>query len=449
MKPKTAILLILAIVLVAAGAYAVAEYNSASRSAEAMAQMNQAEGDGGTAAQESTATEQSTAEGQSTDAGQEIAAGQGTAEQQITAQEQGAAASGSAVTAGTTEAAGTASAQTASAISQPAAEPSLRFIAVGDIMLGRGVGMRLRKNGGYESAFSGVSSILRQGDVVFANLESPLTNSTHGLDSKRKIVLKGKPEAVGALTSAGINLVSIANNHMMDYYETGLFDTMSVLSANHILFAGGGKDIEEARKPAILEKNGLKIGMVASSDMAELVFAGEPYLKYAAEKKKSGILPRKYETIREDIQKLRSQVDLVVVSLHWGVEDSFKVTQEQKDFARKLIDDGADIILGHHPHQFQGIEVYKGKPILYSMGNFLFDQNEAENMESFIVDMHYKGRELTGLSAIPVRILDKSRVEVQTGEKASNLLAREAGLCEELGSPPDILNDQLVFSIED
>jgi hypothetical protein len=83
------------------------------------------------------------------------------------------------------------------------------------------------------------------------------------------------------------------------------------------------------------------------------------------------------------------------------------------------------------------------------MGNFLFDQNEAENMESFIVDMHYKGRELTGLSATPVRILDKSRVEVQTGEKASNLLAREAGLCEELGSPPDILNDQLVFSIED
>lgn len=328
-------------------------------------------------------------------------------------------------------------------------EPELRFMAVGDIMLGRGVGMRLQKAGSYEKAFESITSLLLQGDVVFANLEAPFTASTHGLDSKGKIVLKAKPEAISALTGAGFNLVSLSNNHMMDYYEKGLFDTMSLLEQNNILHAGGGKNIEEARKPAIIEKNGLKIGLLAYTDMAELIFAGSPYLSFAAGADKSGLVPRKYETIREDVIKLRDQVDLLSVSLHWGIEDSFKVTPQQVDFAHKLIEDGVDIILGHHPHQFQGVEIYKGKPILYSMGNFLFDQNDPENMESFIIDMKYKGTELIQLSAIPVRIVEKSHVQIQTGEKAANILERQTNLCRILGTDPLTYNDTLVFFGED
>ena len=179
--------------------------------------------------------------------------------------------------------------------------------------------------------------------------------------------------------------------------------------------------------------------------MAELVFAGSPYLSFAAGPEKSGVVPRKYELIREDILKAREQVDLLAVSLHWGIEDSFKITPEQVEFARKLIDDGADVILGHHPHQFQGMEVYKGKPIFYSLGNFLFDQNDPENMESFIVDMKFKGRVLTELSAIPVRILNKTYVEIQTGEKAANILKRQLELCRSLGAEPAAENDILVF----
>jgi poly-gamma-glutamate capsule biosynthesis protein CapA/YwtB (metallophosphatase superfamily) len=409
MRPRVIALLGAVLVLIAVGAYILSDYNADSHSVQAMAQGDQ--------------TQQSTTAASATFRSSQ---------------------SGSGITSPDTAAVDPAPQPTLLA-EQPAEDPALRFIAVGDIMLGRGVGMRLQKYGSYERAFDNVSSILKQGDVVFANLESPLTGSTHSLDSKRKIVLKAKPEAVSALTSAGFNLVSIANNHMMDYYETGLFDTMSILNANHILFAGGGKNIDEARKPAIIEKNGLKIGLLAYSDMAELVFAGDPYLRYSADKDKSGISPRKYEAVREDVLKLRGKVDLVAVSLHWGVEDSFKVTDAQREFAHKLIDDGVDLILGHHPHQFQGIEVYKGKPIFYSMGNFIFDQNESENMESFIIDMKYKGTELTNLSAIPVRILDKSYVEIQTGTNAANIISRQTELCRELGSPPEIINDRLVF----
>lgn len=324
-------------------------------------------------------------------------------------------------------------------------EPELRFVAVGDIMPGRGVEYWIRKNGGYGIAFEKVSNILGNGDVVFGNLECPLTSSVKGLDKNGKIVLKAAPESVSVLTSAGFNLLSLANNHIMDYYGKGLSDTMELLDQNGILYAGAGGNIDKARKLTIIEKNGLKIGLLAYTDMADIVFAGDPYLSFAAGPEKSGVAPRNYEIIKEDIEKARDKVDLLAVSLHWGIEDSFKVTSEQVEFAHKLIDDGADIILGHHPHRFQGIEMYKGKPILYSMGNILFDQNESENMESFIVDMKYKGTELTELTATPVRILSKSYVEVQTGSDAADIINRQIELCRKLGTEPETVNDTLVF----
>lgn len=325
----------------------------------------------------------------------------------------------------------------------------LSFLAVGDIMLGRNVGKKLEKAaGGYDYAFGGVSDILKKGDIVFANLEDPITSSAHGLDSKKKIVLKAKPEAVEALKSGGFNLLSIANNHMLDYYDTGLFDTMTLLGKNGIAFAGGGKDLDEARKPVILEKKGLKIGLLCYTDMAQIRYAGNPSISFAADSDKAGLAPRELESIKEDIAKLRGSVDILAVSLHWGVEDTFTPTPEQVDFARKLVDAGADLILGHHPHRFQGIEIYKGKPIIYSMGNFMFDQNDSEGMESFILDMEYAGNRLESFTATPVRIMDKSHVEVQKGADAQNILTREVGLCEKLGTDAETENDTLVFNLK-
>ena len=326
--------------------------------------------------------------------------------------------------------------------------PKLNFTAVGDIMLGRSVGKRLEKAGSYKYAFSDVEDILKQGDIVFANLESPLTASTHGLSKDKKIVLKGSPDAIEAIITGGFNLLSLSNNHMLDYYDTGLYDTVSLLEKNGIAHSGAGKNIEEAGKPALIEKNGYKIGLLSYTDMANYIYEGEPRISFAAGDNKAGVIPRDYEAARQAIASLRGSVDLLVVSLHWGIEESFTIAPEQVDFARKLLDDGADMILGHHPHQFQGIEIYKGKPILYSMGNFMFDQNDPENMETFIIEMHYEGKNLKSLVAKPVRIVDKSRAELQTGSSAQSILTREAGLCEQLGSTPKIDGDTLVFTTD-
>ena len=327
--------------------------------------------------------------------------------------------------------------------------PKIRFLAVGDIMLGRNVGKRLQSSTfGYKYAFGSIIELLKKGDIVFANLESPLTSSPHGLSKEKKIVLKGSPEAIDALNSAGFNLLSLSNNHMLDYYDTGLYDTMKILDENGILYSGAGKSIEDARKPAVIERNGLRIGLLSYTDMAQYIYSGSPSISFAAGDNKAGVAPREYEAIKEDIARTRSSVDLLAVSLHWGVEESFAVTPAQIDFAHKLLDDGADIILGHHPHQFQGMEIYKGKPIFYSMGNFLFDQNDPENMESFIIDMEYTGKILSSLSAIPVRIIEKSHVEIQTGVNAQNILLREVGLCSNLGTICRIENDKLIFDLK-
>ena len=327
--------------------------------------------------------------------------------------------------------------------------PVLKLMAVGDIMLGRSVGKRLEKtNGGYNTAFSDVTGLLKQGDIVFANIEAPMTENMHSLSKDKKIILKSSPKCIDALKFAGFNLFSLANNHMLDYYDTGLFDTMNLLDQNGFEYSGAGKNLEEARKPAIIEKNGIRMGLLSYTDMAQYIYAGNPSISYAADTDKVGVAPRIYESIREDIARLREQVDLVAISLHWGVEESFTVTPEQVEFAHKLLDGGADIILGHHPHQFHGIEIYKGKPILYSLGNFIFDQNDPENMETFIIEMNFEGVLLKSLEAVPVRILDKCRAVIQKETEAGKMLEREISLSGKLGTTCSVQNGRLVFELD-
>jgi Putative enzyme of poly-gamma-glutamate biosynthesis (capsule formation) len=330
---------------------------------------------------------------------------------------------------------------------EPTVQPLLKLVAVGDIMMGRAVGKRLGNNPeGYYAAFKDVAATLKQGDIVFANLESPLTSSTNSLSKKNKIILKASPDCIDALKNAGFNVLSLANNHMMDYYDKGLFDTMKLLNENKIAYTGAGKNLDEARKPVIIEKNGLRFGIISYTDMA-YTYVGNPSINYAASDNRAGVVPRKYELIHEDIVKLRGKVDLIAVSLHWGVEETFKITPEMTEFAHRLLDDGADMILGHHPHQFQGIEVYKGKPIIYSMGNFIFDQNDPENMETFIMEMDYEKNVLKSLSAIPVKIVDKSRAEIQKPSDAADLIGREMNLCNQLGTSCSMKEDKLVFNL--
>ena len=321
--------------------------------------------------------------------------------------------------------------------------------AVGDIMLGRGIEYHLIDEGkDYKYPFENVVEFLKTGDIIFGNLEAPLTDNSNSLDPNGKYVLKNRSEAIEGLKYAGFNILNLANNHIMDYYYEGLKDTIEILEEYEIQHCGAGENIEKARNPAILDIKGFKIAVLGYTDMAEYFYKGNPMIKFEAEEQSSGVAPRKLEYIKEDIEKIKENADIIIISLHWGIEDSFDVTEEQRQFAYELIDNGADIILGHHPHKFQGIEIYKGKPIIYSMGNFIFDQNDPLKQEAFMVDIVFDIDKLTSLELIPIRTISKTHVIIPKQQDAADMLKRELELCGKLGSKCAIIGDKIVFNLK-
>lgn len=328
---------------------------------------------------------------------------------------------------------------------------SIRITAVGDVLLGRGVGARIkRQNKSYTSAFEEVVRYLRSGDVIFGNLEEPITDREISLADHTnggKFILKNPVEAFAALQYAGFNLFSLANNHILDFYGEGLGDTLNLLDKNGIAHAGAGENLALAREAGIIERNGFKVGLLAYTDMADILFKGDPNISFAAEAKKTGVAPRTMGYIREDILKSRPVVDILIVSLHWGVEGSSQTTPDQIECAHQIMDLGADIILGHHPHRFQGIEFYKGKPIVYSLGNFIFDQNDPQSQQSFIIDMKLGKNGLEKMTAIPVKTVDKIRVARVTGAEALRQIVRLSSLSAKLKSRGRIQEDSLVFDL--
>jgi poly-gamma-glutamate synthesis protein (capsule biosynthesis protein) len=208
-----------------------------------------------------------------------------------------------------------------------------------------------------EEALQRLKPVLHAADLVFFNLETPLS------DHARLDGINRTPESFAAtLRSVGTTLVSVANNHTFDTEEQGFLDTLRSLSSAGVRYIGGGDDLARARKPVILERNGIKLGFLGYSqfsNMGEAAFAADG---------RPGIAPMDPFLMKDDIRRLRSQVDYVVVSVHWATSKSSNISPENRKFAHDLIDDGADIILGGHPPYPKGIEVYRGKVIIYSPG---------------------------------------------------------------------------------
>lgn len=239
---------------------------------------------------------------------------------------------------------------------------SIKFAAVGDIALTHKYD-GLLPNQGVDYPFEYVRDFFHQYDIVFANLEAPFTRT--GVSYPLKCSLKADPDYVVGLKNAGINVVSLANNHILDYQEEAMYETMRLLQKHDILYFGAGRNLAEARKPAIFEKNGFKVGFLGYCD----VIIDSPFYAKVDER---GVAPFQMEYVQQDIHALRPQVDLLILSLHWGTENFSLPSPGEVKRGRELIDSGADVILGHHPHVVQRLEQYKEGYIVYSLGNFLF-----------------------------------------------------------------------------
>jgi poly-gamma-glutamate synthesis protein (capsule biosynthesis protein) len=228
-------------------------------------------------------------------------------------------------------------------------------------------------------------------DLVFVNCEGAL--SDHG----RQNGLNRTPEKFAkVMRSSGISIVNLANNHTFDAEERGFLDTLRALSSAGIAHVGGGHDLAEARKPVILARNGIKLGFLGYAqfnNMGESVFAAEG---------RPGIVPMDPFLIKEDIRRLRPQVDYVVVAIHWATNRKYDISPENRTFAHDLIDAGADIIMGHHPPHPKGIEVYHGKVILYAPSNILRGHTNMNSDDGYLARFTLGEKSVEKVEVLPI-----------------------------------------------
>ncbi|MED4692638.1 CapA family protein [Peribacillus frigoritolerans] len=304
----------------------------------------------------------------------------------------------------------------------------LTMTMVGDVMMGRYVEEVTEKHG-YEYLFRYMKPYFSNSDYVSGNYEHTAlkeeVSNYKGADTP--IRLNSNTSGVEAVKDAGFSVVSLANNHMMDYEEQGLLDTIDEFKSADMHYVGVGSNTAEAKNSIdYADVNGVRVATLGFTDV---------YGKDAVSKSdKAGLLNSNPDLLFEMIGKAsdakQGNADLVVVNMHWGQEYSTSTTDRQKDLAKAIIDAGADIIIGHHPHVLQSFDVYKDGIIFYSLGNFIFDQGWTRTKDSAMVQYHLANDGKATIDVVPLQIeeatprpatssIDKSRVYRQLTKETS------------------------------
>ncbi len=274
----------------------------------------------------------------------------------------------------------------------------VKISAVGDIMLG-GTSEPVFQEHGYDYAFAQVKHLFANSDVVIGNLEGPLTHSDTPYDVDKKFLFKTPPELVApALKNAGFNLMNLANNHIMDFGEQGMRDTIEALHQHGIQSVGVGSNLEEARRGTSMTVGKYKIGFLSYS----LTF---PKSFWAQEDRAGSAFGHEHQ-IRSDVRRMKQSNDLVIVSYHWGKEKAPYLRDYQPTLAHAAIDEGAALVIGHHPHVLQAVESYKQGIILYSLGNFAFGSYSQVAESSVVANLSFKNGKFDSLELIPINVLN-------------------------------------------
>lgn len=338
---------------------------------------------------------------------------------------------------------------------------------VGDIMLAR----RYEATGGIINLF-GVETIFKptraylgnSADISVANLESPLTNQGTRHPTK-PIVFRGRPSNIAGLVYAGIDVVSLANNHIIDYGLEGMRQTQGLLDSVAILHLGAGANSYEAYLPIFKLKKGVNLGFLAFSDRTGQYDNYQPYLN--AGYNKPGFANLDTFCVRQTIQNIRDIADLIVVQMHSGIE--YDLAPRPKDFfepdgdefyspfclvpctsdvrvRRQAIDAGADLVINHHPHTIMGFEVYQGKLIAHSLGDFTFDLDYPETYPTVILNSKINQRGFYDYSVTPVYIDDYIPLRAK-GELGLNILDHLAQYSKQFGTYLIINRDSIIAKI--
>ncbi|MBU0648073.1 CapA family protein [Patescibacteria group bacterium] len=302
----------------------------------------------------------------------------------------------------------------------PEIKPPTNILGVGDIMMGRYVGVKISRSGDNTHSFEYVSDYLSKPDITFAQLETPISPTT--LTSEGMILI-AQPNTIDGLIESGIDIVSISGNHFGDALRDGMENTFNILKENNILYIGAGRNETEAFDFEIIKKNNTKFGFITfvnimpSSYGAEGDIAGSAWVDFDSD----------YDLARvqDSIQAAKQNCDILIAGFHWGTEYTPHPTTNQVKFAHAAIDSGADLIIGTHPHVVQADEIYQGKYIIYSLGNFIMDQMwSTETTEGVLLDIYANQEQIISVDLTPTQIIDYSQVKIISKSQGQHTLQR-------------------------
>ena len=265
------------------------------------------------------------------------------------------------------------------------------------------------------------------GDIRICNLEVALADS--GTPFEKTYTYCMPTRHAGAVAAGCFDVVHLANNHILDFGVSALSSTLRLLDSMGIGHTGAGTTIAHAREPALVRKGSVITGFLSYS----CTFPEE----FWATSTRPGTAFCDSSYLARDIPALREKVDYLVVSFHWGAERMTVPKDYQRALGRYCIDLGADAVLGHHPHVLQGIEVYKGRPIAYSLGNFTFSTWTNAVWDSGILRLFFADRMFVKAEFVPV-LINNFKVELQPrilkGEEAQRTLKNFSALCDSVGT---------------
>lgn len=294
---------------------------------------------------------------------------------------------------------------------KPIEDINLAF--AGDVLLGSWIADRITAYG-VDYPWTKITPVLSAADITMVNLESSV--STRGTPYPKTWTFRAAPASLDGLKDAGVDIVSVANNHVLDYGKDAFADTLANLDQRGIKRVGAGANKEEAWRPVIIEARGYKVGYLAAT-----YFYPEEWVATADG---PGICSaRDIEALADAVAKLRPEVDILVVSVHWGIEYDRNPDAFQHRCGHALVDAGADLVIGHHPHIPQGMEVYKGRLIAWSLGNFVFTPRSGPGTETGVLVVTIDKQGLAAARFVPA-IINDARPIPCGGEAGEALLAK-------------------------
>ncbi len=270
----------------------------------------------------------------------------------------------------------------------------INIILTGDTMLSRNVEHLCREKSDYDYPFSQISYLIKKTDIAFTNLETPLVD---GENLKTGLTFRADPRFAAALRRAGLNIVSVANNHILDRGVAGLAKTLLYLEKSGVAYSGADRK-SLSGKGVIISAGSCRVGFISLTDTLNSLRRSD----YARDKV---INYNNTEGIINAVRDLRRKSDVVIVSVHWGMEMASEPSEREIELAKKIISAGADIIAGHHPHVIQPYRKINGGHVFFSMGNFVFDQTaKSETRSAVMIGVTVRNKKIHSIVAYPLAI---------------------------------------------